>query len=233
MGWLDDFVLQAHRDLDESIRESLWCRGLSDSQIDLFQVGYIGDSLPPLNIPSEFRDWSHSGAKLVNSYVLPLTNPLGEVLGVQFRSVDREVKGYQDYFLTRAEPVLLGLSQAMPYIWESETICIVEGGFDMFPVQRVLPYTVPSLTSKVSDNLARWLHRLVRRVILFYDADSVGVRASADFTKMYGSDFDIQPILYPRGVTLPTGKTVKDPADLWEAWGDDQLSSYLRTQISE
>ena len=234
MAWLDDFTFYSHDNLDERVRESLWGRGVSEEQIDAFRLGCVDGVLPSqIEFPDEFREWSHRGQKLADSYVLPLTNPLGEILGVQFRSVERGNRGYLDFFLTRSEPVLLGLAQAMPYIWDTGTICIVEGGFDLFPVQRVFPFTVPTLTSKVNDVLLRWLHRLVQRVVLFYDADSAGRSASFDFIKEHGSGFDVRPLEYPRGVRLPNGKPVKDPADLWEAWGDDKLAEYLKAQISE
>jgi len=234
MGWLNDFVLWCHGNLDERVRESLWARGVSEEQIATFQLGYINSSLPPeIEIVSDFREWSKEGSKIIDSFVLPLTNPLGDVLGVQFRSVERDNRGYLDYFLTRSEPALLGLGQAIPHVWESSCICIVEGGFDLFPVQRVFPFTVPTLTSKVSDVLLRWLYRLVECVYIFYDSDSAGRKASADFVRDHGLEFKIKPIMYPRGVVLPTGKLVKDPADLWEAWGDDKLRAYLQAQISE
>jgi DNA primase len=167
----------------------------------------------------------------MDSYVLPLTNPLGETLGVQFRSVERGTQGYLDFFLTRSEPVLLGLGQALPHIWKTEAICIVEGGFDLFPVQRVFPFTVPTLTAKVNEVLLRWLQRLARKVILFYDADTAGRTASLDFIKENGSKFKVTSLEYPRGVRLSNGKPIKDPADLWEAWGDDRVSDYLRKQV--
>jgi DNA primase len=233
MGWIDDFVGFAQGQLDDRVREALWARGVSDEQIQSFQLGYVDRSLPDLPFSTDFREWSGSGSKLEDSYVLPLTNPLGQILGLQFRSVERGTSGYMDYFLTRAEPVLFGLGQAMPFIWREETALVVEGGFDLFPVQRVLPYAFSTLTSKVGETVLRMLRRLVRQVYLFYDADSAGRSASRDFVKETGPEF-ARSLDYPHPmVTLPNGKAVKDPADLWEAWGDEQLAPYLRAQISE
>ena len=233
MSWLSDFV-ESCSTLDEDTREAYWARGVSDEQIESLKLGYSNGELPEdIDFPDGFRKWSHSGAKLKNSFVLPLTNPLGEILGFQFRSVVREERGYLDYFFSRAEPVLLGLGQSIPNIWESKTVCLVEGGFDYFPVQRVWPYTVPTLTAKVDELLLRWLHRMVRKVVLFYDSDKAGQAASNDFLKSYGSKFEVKLLEYPRGVKLATGKAVKDPAELWEALGDDRLSSYLTQQMKD
>jgi DNA primase len=235
MGWIDDFVTFSKGNLDERVLEALWSRGVSQDQIELFELGYVDSNLPDLDFPSDFREQFENGSKLADSYVLPLTNFLGEVLGFQFRSVDRASKRYSDYFVTEAEPVLFGLGQSMPHIWSSRSVCIVEGAFDMFPVQRVFPFTISTITAKVREDLLRWLIRLVRKLYLFYDADSSGRRAGSTFVEESGSEFELVQLLeYPRGVKVPgTNKLVKDPADLWEAWGDDKLGPYLRGQIQE
>lgn len=233
MSWVDDLVRYAQGNLDDRVLEALWSRGASPEQIIEFSLGYLNGVLPS-GMPTEFREWSHDGAKLKDSYVLPLTNPLGAVSGFQFRSVEKSNKGYLDYFLVRDEPVLFGLGQAVPHMWGSDSVCVVEGAFDLFPVQRVLPYTVSTITAKVTDILLRWLFRLVRKVYLFYDADSTGRSACREFVREHQPDFEhLQVMEYPRGVTLPNGKLVKDPADLWEVWGDDLLGPYIRNQITE
>ena len=236
MGWIDDFVSFSRDNLDERVLDALWTRGVSSfpiDQIELFKIGYVDKKLPDISFPSEFLKQFRNGETLEDSYVLPLTNLSGEICGLQFRPVDRSIKKYSDFFLTESEPVLFGLGQSMPYIWDTGSACIVEGGFDLFPVQRVLPYSFSTITSKVRDDLLRWILRLVRKLYIFYDADSSGLRASSDFLRDHGSKVELVKVLeYPRGVTL-NSKPVKDPADLWEAWGDDKLGPYLLEQISE
>lgn len=232
--WLEDLIEFSHGQLDDRVRETLWGRGLSEDQIETFRIGWVGGSLPDhIEFPQDFRKKYCGTTLLDDSYVLPLTNPSGDILGVQFRSVDREQKGYSDYFVSRVGVPLLGLGKSIPYVWETGKICLVEGGFDMFPVQRVLPYTIPTLTARVTDDLARWLYRMVKTVILFYDNDSTGRMATSDFLKKYKSDFEIRVIEYPIGVKLMSGKSVKDPADLWEVWGDEKFSAYLKKQVQE
>ena len=235
MSWVDDFVAFSKGNIDDRVLEALSSRGVSQDQLELFQIGYVNKILPDTQIPKEFLTQFDGGAKLEDSYVFPLTNPLGEILGFQFRAVERSSKQYSDYFMTDAEPVLFGLGQSMPHIWTSESACVVEGVFDLFPVQRILPYTIATITSKIRDNLLRWLIRLVRRLYMLYDNDSPGLRANSDFLNEHGSKLEQVKVLeYPRGVTLPgTKKLVKDPGDLWEAWGDDKLGPFLLEQISE
>lgn len=233
MSWADGLVEYAQGNLDERVRDALYGRGVSPEQIVEFKLGYLNGVLPS-GVDPEFSQWAHRGEKLKDSYVLPLTNVLGTVSGFQFRSVDQSNKGYLDYFLVRDELVLFGLGQAIPHIWSTESICIVEGAFDLFPTQIVLPYTVSTITAKVTEQLLRWLFRLVHKVYMFYDADSTGRSACREFSNEYRSDFSHLQILdYPRGVTLLNGKPVKDPANLWEAWGDDRFKSYIMSQIGE
>jgi DNA primase len=233
MSWAEDLVKYAQSNLDDRVLESLWCRGVSPEQITEFNLGFLNGVLPD-GLPVEFRKWAHDGNKLKDSYVIPLTNPLGVVSGFQFRSVDKSNKGYLDYFLIRDEPVLFGLGQAIPHMWSSGSVCVVEGAFDLFPVQRVVPFAISTITAKITDILLRWLFRLVHKVYLFYDADSTGRSVCREFVREHQSYFEHLHVMeYPRGVTLSNGKLIKDPNDLWEAWGDDLLGPYLRNQITE
>lgn len=231
VAWVETLVDYAQRGVDERVREALWTRGASDEQIDLFRVGYLNKELPPAEYPQEFLEWCWSGRKLVDCYLFPLTNPLGEIQGFQFRGVERAGGIYSDYLLTHAEPVFFGLGQAMLSIWDRGDVMPVEGVFDFFPTQRVASFTVATLTAKVSDVLLRTFKRIVKRTYLFYDNDAIGRKACATFSKEWGDVFEVRVLDYPLGVTSPSGKTVKDPGELWEAWGDDRFNEYLLAQM--
>lgn len=217
----------AQAQLPARVRESLWARGVSDDQIDSFKVGYLNGKLPDLPHPADtFLEWANNNGGLKDVVVLPLTNILGDILGLQFRGVS--VKKYSDFIMPVDEPVTLGLSQAAEGIWKSEEVWVVEGGFDMFPLQRVFPNVIPTLTAKVTLPLVRLLRRLVRRIWLLYDADKGGREATKEFLERYGKEFDVHLVKIPP-LTLPSGKRVKDPGEWWEAWGDEKLATHLRT----
>jgi DNA primase len=230
--WISEFVSKCHAQLDERGQEALWERGASSVQIESFSIGYLGERLPEgIEYPADFLKWSRNGDRLVDSFVLPLTNWLGEIKGFQTRSVDREKSGYSDYFSTRAEPVLFGLGQAAPHIWEAESVLVVEGAFDLFPVQRFFPTALATITANIDAQFLRSLQRFVRRVLMFYDDDPMGRKSSYSFKKEYGSEFDVRLISYPSGVVRWDGKLVKDPGELWEVWGDDRLKAFLEGQV--
>jgi hypothetical protein len=96
VDWLESLVTHAATRLDERVREAFSSRGVTDEQISVYQMGYLDRELPTLDYPQEFLDWSHHGEKLDDVLVLPLTNTLGVIRGVQFRHVDRDRTGYME-----------------------------------------------------------------------------------------------------------------------------------------
>lgn len=228
MKWLDPFVEIAHDRLDDRAREALWTRGVSDDQVELFRLGYVGNRLPDLEYPAPFMEWCWEGRRLQDTFVLPLTNTLGSIKGLQFRRVDPEKKGYSDYTPYTEEPVTFGLAQAMPHAWKTRSIWLVEGVFDVFPIQRVHPNVIPTLTNKLSKPMARLLRRVVTDLWLAYDMDEEGRKAVRKMSWEYRNEFEIHDPNFPRPKTLDGKRRVKDPSELWEAWGDDRFGKLLR-----
>lgn len=233
MTWLEEFVEKTTSQVDDRIVESLNLRGVSDDQIRLFSIGHVDQKLPSLSssYPEEFLRWSFQGTKLEDCYCFPLTSPLGEVLGFQFRPVLRERKGYMDYFVETGEPILFGLREAMPEIWKTESVTLVEGPFDLFPIQRHDRTALATLSAYIQENLIRNLKRVCRRLIVGYDNDATGVKATKRIQKDHAEDFQIQELPYPK-IPMPGGKVTKDPADLWEIWGDQHLGEYVRKKTT-
>lgn len=230
MKWLGDFVDFASAQLGEREREALWTRGVSDEQIKLYHLGCVNQRLPDLAYPKPFLDWCWEGRRLRNMFVLPLTNTLGQVKGLQFRSVDPERKGYSDYTPCGEEPVTFGLAQAMPHVWKMESIWLVEGVFDVFPIQRVYPNIIPALTNHLNEPVARLFRRLVTHVWLTFDMDDKGREAARRVLYEYKNDrFKIHDVRLPRPKSLDGSGRVKDPSELWESWGDDRFREYLRS----
>lgn len=229
--WVDTFTAHTHELLltSEPVLEFLWGRGVSNDQIESFNLGYFDGELPPAQYSSEFLDWAKGGLKLRQTLVFPLTNVLGSVRGVQVRALDRSK--YSDFFLTSSEPVLFGLGQAMPHIWKDESTIVVEGVFDLFPVQRVNPTVVSTLTAKVSESFARTLKRVAHTIYPFYDSDAKGRHGVEAIRTKYGRDLTVRPIEYPLGLKLIDGTPIKDPGNLWEALGDERFAQFLTQQL--
>jgi DNA primase len=230
--WLDDFVTAASSQLDDRALEALYARGVTDKQIATYRMGYIDKALPALDYPPNFMSWSFHGEKLDDSFVLPLTNALGEVKGIQFRHVEQEKRGYTEFIAERGEAVLFGLGQAAPLIWTTRRILLVEGAFDLFPLQRYFPGIVATLTAHLLDALVRVLRRMdVGELWLAYDRDKTGRESTEKVTKTYSREFKIHTLSVPGDVKTVDGKTVKDPSGLWEAWGETRFGGFIRPLI--
>jgi DNA primase len=229
MSWLDEYVAAAHERLGEREREALWARGVSDEQIDLFKLGYV-DRQAPIGASQDFVRLSRGGDRLDASFVLPLTNALGEIRGLQFRHVDREIRGYLTYFHEHAESVYFGLGPAVSAIWETETAFVVEGAFDVFPIQRVYPNVFAALTLGTNEALARFLRLFAKVVWLGYDNDKDGKRACEVFKTKYDY-LDVRFLIPPR-IKIANDKYTKDQNELWQAWGDERFRTYLIQQTA-
>jgi DNA primase len=231
MSWLDDLVVYAQSQLGNREREALLARGVSEDQIVLYRIGCLRQALPSVGISKEFWAFSKGGQRLTNVFVLPLTNVLGQIKGLQFRHVDRAHGGYLTFYQDRDESVYFGLGQAMPKIWESEAVWLVEGAFDVFPIQRVFENTFAALTLGTSEALARLLRKFAKQVWLAYDNDKDGREACRDFARDYGSFLDVRIPVFPR-IRLGEKKFVKDPNELWEVWGDTKFREHLLRQVN-
>lgn len=234
MSWLDDFATAAHANLGEKEREALWARGVSDEQIELYQLGYM-PRVNPAGSSEDFLEFCRKTLRasgfLEDVFVLPLTNILGQVKGFQFRRVAEEMRGYRTFYHDRDESVYFGLGQAIPRIWETETAFVVEGAFDVFPLQRVFPNTFAALTLGTSEALARLLWMFAKVVWLGYDNDKDGKRACEDFKVMVGDSLDVRFIIPPK-VKKPDGTYTKDHNELWKAWGSNRYRDYVTQQTA-
>lgn len=230
MTWVDTLVDFAHGNLEDREREALWARGVSDEQIDLFRLGCMKKRLPDMGAPKEFMEWCWQGRKLDDVFLIPLTNTLGHVKGLQFRPVERDKSGYSDYMVAEDEAVMFGLAQAMPHVWAAKAIWIVEGAFDLAPIHRVFPNVVATMTARVTAPLVRILRRNVDDVWDGYDNDDAGRRGWGLFEQYHGREFGTHALQYPRVKRLGGNKWVKDPNELWEAWGDERFGVFLRRQ---
>jgi len=228
VSWTDQLTAYAARNITDREREALLSRGVSEEQMLLYQIGHLTGELPE-GMSKHFRKWSKDGEKLNDVFVLPLTTAVGEIRGFQFRHVDRSQSGYMDYFIDRREACLFGLRQAMPSVWETRSIYLVEGAFDMFPIQRATPNVVATLPAYTNKNTIRVLKRIVRRVWVGYDMDTPGRDGCKFFERNHGRDFEVYTVTYPR----VNGELVKDPGELWEAWGDSQVIPFIHSTMAK
>lgn len=205
-------------------------RGVADDQIESLGIGFIPESEWPPYVDTEkassdelhYWEKSNKGSRLKGKLLFPLTNALGSVRALQARTPDEDTKDYWKYYLPKAEvdAVFYGTSVAMQHIWESRSVVLVEGIFDLPPVQRVFPNTICLGTATVTERQMKFLKRYVDSVKIMADNDKQGRKFFSRFYQDQKLNFkSIEKVQY----------SGEDPADSWARLGaqgfQDQFNS--------
>lgn len=209
--------------------EYLISRGVTAEQIKSFNLGYIPpDKWPPYIDPKEaspaeahYLEKSYKGALLKGKLIFPQTNALGMITALQARTPDAGKKDYWKYYTQRAgvDAVFFGTSLAMPHIWETREVYLVEGIFDIFPTQRVFPNTLCAGTAHLDENQIKFLLRHVDDVHIMFDNDTQGRRFFDSFYHKHKRDFK-----YIHQV----GYAGKDLAESWERLGEEGFQKQFK-----
>lgn len=211
MAWLDDLVGQAHgallSDVGREAREYLASRGLTDEDIELHHLGYADPTLTIAACTSDFDKWREK--YYYNRIVFPLRSVLGNVIGIQTRCVDE--KRYMQFWAYPTEifPYLFGLSTALPAIWATRQVVIVEGIFDQIAASRVAPNTVATMTAKASMACGRFFRRYVKRVVALLDMDEPGREGAEKLKRFAPPEYSVYVPVYSEhdpGDMLKNGK---------------------------
>ena len=209
----------------------LAARGVYEQQVYDLRLGYVPEEVwPPYIDPSKaseeeayYLDKSKRGFKLKGKIIFPMTNAMGSLRGLQVRSPKLDVKDYWKFYSMSSDidAIFFGLDIAMPHIWETQEIVLVEGIFDLFPVQRVFPNAVCVGTARISDLQLKFLKRYVKNVRFMFDNDEFGEGAYEKFYRNHIRDFhSIQKLSY----------LGKDPSASWERLGEEKFKAQFVTE---
>lgn len=162
----------------------------------------------------------------------PLLCPRGRVLGVSGRRAP--YKDISRHLLPEADwhPVFVGLTpDAMSRIWDGTDIWVVEGIFDLFPLEWARPHDVvlgterAHMASQHIDFMTRFARRPGQRVWLVYDNDVAGQKAmhggvNAQGQKRLGA---LQRLQRAGVAAAPFAYSGKDPGAVWEHGGAEKV----------
>lgn len=228
--YLDSVFNQAQSYLKESPDALMYLkeRGVSFEQANAFGIGYIpSDKWPPyINEKSAtenekfYLTKTKKGFKLRGKLLFPLTNALGMVKGFQTRSPSTTEKDYWKYHDPSADEdaIFFGTKSAMTKIWETETVVLVEGIFDLFPVANVFQNSLCLVTSSLTPNQEVFLKRYVKNILVMTDNDSQGDSFYKNLISSHAKDFDIRRIEY----------SGKDPSDAFLRLGKERFGGMLK-----
>ncbi len=150
-------------------------RGATEEQIDQLNIGAITGSYEgTVGDKRRFAKWSHGLKRLKGYLCLPLHNMQSEVVGMAVRHPVK--KDYSKFTLdsAKASVYAFGLPTALPSIWATRTVWVVEGPFDWFPMQRIFPNVIATTTDALTWNQCLFVQRFCRTVVFCLDMDPAG-----------------------------------------------------------
>jgi DNA primase len=193
----------------------------------------------PFGDPCPNRDFSYrygqKGEALTDHLVFPVRSPRGKLLGIEARSW-RE-KAIQKFFIEpdfQWNPMWVGLTGSMRKLHESGVVYLVEGVFDLFALDWVVPTNAVVLASGragLTKRQADFLERYAREVHIVYDMDAAGRRAVEGHLDEDSGTFKMGLLqsLQKRGISFVSDHKyrAKDPGEIWDAEGVEGLKRHF------
>lgn len=174
-----------------------------------------------------FEKWfGKYGERLAGFLICPMYSPRGEVIGFEARNTKQKI--IRDYRLPEAahQPFWLGTRRALPKLWEGGDVWIVEGLFDLCPLEWVIPEkdaVLASVRAKLSAAQVEFLRRFCRGMVnIVYDRDEAGRKGTLGFVDKDGRR-QLGALEWLRRVGLECRDIPyeggKDPGVIWDKGG--------------
>ncbi len=215
-------------------------RGLLDSTITAFQLGYCGDEWDAFSkeaIKQQYKEEfllatglvfkSDKDGKLLDRFrsriMFPIHNHLGKVVGFGGRIMTQEKMAKYinspESEIYHKSNVLYGLHQAKKAIRDEDRCILVEGYMDVISLaQAGIENVVASSGTALTVDQIRLIKRFTPNVLLIYDADRAGIAAA-----LRGIDLLLDAEMNVRVLLLPAGN---DPDSYVKANGKSGFESY-------
>ncbi len=226
----------------EAARQYLKGRGIPPASARRFGLGYAPDRWDGLVTAAEAAHVSpevleraglvlrrREGDGWYDRYrhrlIFPILSHVGKVLGFGGRILVKDPS--QPKYVNSPETavyhkgrVLYGLNWARQAIRGREEAVLVEGYTDVIALHQAgVEHVVASSGTALTPDQVKLLARYAKRVLLLYDADDAGVRAT-----LRGIDLCLEGGLVPYVVALPDGE---DPDSFVRNYGGEAFDEYL------
>lgn len=225
MNWLSKALSQM--ELTEECEEYLLKRGVKRQSFK--KMGETTWS--PLSEPSPNSffnaKYGSCGERLVDMLVCPLYSPKGSVIGFEARDIYE--KKISRFLLPQAEwnAVWLAHKDSTEKIWNGCTVWLVEGRFDLYTMEWVVPESdviLCSLRASLTPYHIDYLQTLKpTQVNIVYDQDETGKKGSFFAHKKLNS------VYIPCEIINFVGG--KDPNEIWSKGGLPLLQKSFRHSI--
>lgn len=227
MSWLASHF--QNLTLDEDHEGYFLGRGAKGASIHRLGVK-TWQALPEEAPEADFRGrYGDTGERLEGWVLWPLLSPRGKVLGFAGRKFGE--KTITRYLLPEAEwqPIWTGLTpEVMQRIYDGADVWIVEGIFDLFPLEWGIPeedVVLGSERAHLTDKHVEFLRRFIRgpgqQVNMVYDNDEAGRKGVVGWTdetgkKRWGAIQRLDRVGVRTANVVYRGK---DPGEVWNQGG--------------
>jgi DNA primase len=156
-----------------------------------------------------------------NRLLFPIQDERGRVVAFGGRALGAEEPKYlnsPDSPLFAKNRILYGLTEARPAVRSSERAVLVEGYFDHLALALSgVPESVATMGTALSSGQAERLRRFASRIVICYDADEAGRKATRR----------AMPILLAAGLEVSVAELARglDPFDVYRESGPSALSA--------
>ncbi len=214
-------------------------RGINQSSIEKFGIGYIGASRELLNFLSAtflplpkaqeagIIDRRESGgfyARLTERITFPIYSASGAIVGFGGRTITNHPAKYINSPQTKLfnkSQLLYGYSKAKESIYKNKQLIVCEGYLDVIMFHQAgFNEAVATLGTALTEEHLPILRKGEPHIILAYDGDKAGIAAALKASIMLSErGFDGSVVLFPDG---------KDPADMIALGKVQEVANLLR-----
>ncbi|HSL90274.1 MAG TPA: DNA primase [Ignavibacteriaceae bacterium] len=165
--------------------------------------------------------------KLAGRIIFPIFSPNGRVVAFAGRILGKDAKGAK--YINSPESIiyvkgriLYGLSHAKDEIRRLNKAILVEGYMDLISLyQSGIKNVVAVSGTALTDDQAQLLSRYTKNVVLIFDADAAGIKASMRSIEiLLKKDFDIKIATLPKG---------EDPDSYVQKFGKDEFEEIIKS----
>ncbi|QTN37927.1 DNA primase [Cryomorphaceae bacterium] len=223
-------------------------RGFSDQTIEDFQLGYnpdqwtaLTDSAIEAGYQLEYLDKAgltivrDEGAKKFDRFkgrvMFPIHNLSGRVIAFGGRTLksDKSVAKYvnsPETSIYSKSKVLYGIYQAKQTIVKEDVCYLVEGYTDVISLyQAGIKNVVASSGTALTPDQIRLIRRYTPNVVILYDGDPAGIRASFRGIDLILSEgMNVKVVLFPDG---------EDPDSFAKSRSNEEVTAYLDAEAKD
>ena len=223
-------------------REYIKNRGIKDETIAKFHIGYAS-SYGLLNYLNR-KGWKTNDIiktglviktengdiyeRFRNRIIFPIYNTVGKVIAFGGRSLGNDLPKYinspETEFYKKGH-LFFGIYQAKNSIKNADSAIIVEGYIDLISLfQNGIENVIAPLGTSLTVEQARLIKRYTNNIILMFDADTAGMKASERGINIcLGQDLSVYVVLLEKGM---------DPDDYIKKYGVDALKERIDERVN-